>query len=628
MTLNLRTSLFVSGLMVLVSATQPASASSIVTEWLDQTIPAAKQTAWEPTVGARFFALVHAAMYDAWTAYDPVAVGVFTGTSLRGTGGPSTVVNKREAVSHAAYEVLRELAPVRHRALAAYMAELGYEPNATSAPAMVGRRAAQAVLAAAREDGANQEADYQDTTGYQVADPPSASSWRPTHELGGLQLPVSPHWSRVMTFVLRNADEFRPPAPPAPGSAEWDAQIRELEETSANLSDEQKAAAEFWVPWGSSPAVHLMEFTKYISARDDLRIDDEVKLFFLTSTALHDTAVAVWDAKYQYDYIRPITAIRALGDVRLQAWQPRHLPVAFAYSAPATRYAPLSVPAQGNAIAEIAAKDWQPYLATPAFPAYVSGHSAFTAAWARMMELVTARPEFGMHVAVRRLYVEQRLLDHPIEFVFPTFWSAAESSGQSRIYGGIHWPADNRQGLALGKAVAEQAWQRGQQLFLGTASPIAPALSNLTSAYWHMGTSGVAGAAAARGRLQAEMAPGENVIWQSITLDAPPEGTYRMRMAVELEGATVGAVQASVRSAADPSNRLGSSELTLSPGGLQALSFDWHSDGSTPCQIEFQASIADGAGRVTIKNIKSSRQWPVVEGVPRYREMSDLTPSK
>ena len=165
MTLNLRTSLFASGLMVLVSAAQPAFASSIVTEWLDQTIPAAKQTAWEPTMSARFFALVHVAMYDAWTAYDPVAVGVFTGAALRGTGGPSTVVNKREAVSHAAYEALRELAPVRSRALAAYVAALGYETNATSAPAMVGRRAAQAALAAARQDGANQEAGYQDTSG-------------------------------------------------------------------------------------------------------------------------------------------------------------------------------------------------------------------------------------------------------------------------------------------------------------------------------------------------------------------------------------------------------------------------------------------------------------------------------
>jgi hypothetical protein len=339
-------------------------------------------------------------MYEAWTAYDPIAVGHFTGTALRGTGGPSTAVNKRAAVSYAAYEVLRELAPARRRAVAAYMVALGHETNATSAPAVVGRRAAEAVLAAARQDGANQEAGYQDTTGYRVADSATPSSWQPTYDLGAPQLPVSPHWSRVMTFALRSADEFRPPAPPERGSAEWDAQIRELEETSANLSDEQKAAAEFWVPWGSSPAVHLMELTKYISARDDMRIDDEVKLFFLTSVALHDTAVAVWETKYHYDYIRPITAIRALGDVRLLAWRPRHLPVAFAYSAPATRDAPLSVPAQGNGIAETAAKDWQPYLTTPAFPAYVSGHAAFTAAWARIMELVTGRPDFGMHVKV------------------------------------------------------------------------------------------------------------------------------------------------------------------------------------------------------------------------------------
>jgi hypothetical protein len=226
------------------------------------------------------------------------------------------------------------------------------------------------------------------------------------------------------------------------------------------------------------------------------------------------------------------------------------------------------------------------------------------------------------------LYVEQRLLDHPIEFVFPTLWSAAESSGQSRISGGIHWPADNRQGLALGKAVAEQAWQRGQRLFLGTASPFAPALLNLTFAYWHVRTPGAPGGAGARGRLEAELAPGEDVVWQSITLDALPEGTYRMRMAVELDGATSGRMQASVHAAADPSILLGSSELMLSPEGPQSLSFDWHSDGSTPCQIEFQASVSGGAGRVTFKDIKSWRQWPVVEGVPRYREMSDLVLSK
>jgi hypothetical protein len=54
---------------LVVSGSVSTSASAIVTEWLDQTIPAARQTAWEPTVGARFFALVHAAMYDAWPRF-------------------------------------------------------------------------------------------------------------------------------------------------------------------------------------------------------------------------------------------------------------------------------------------------------------------------------------------------------------------------------------------------------------------------------------------------------------------------------------------------------------------------------------------------------------------------------
>jgi hypothetical protein len=58
MTPSVRTSLFASGLVVLVSAPQLACASSIVTEWLDQTKAAAEQTAWEPTVSARFVALV------------------------------------------------------------------------------------------------------------------------------------------------------------------------------------------------------------------------------------------------------------------------------------------------------------------------------------------------------------------------------------------------------------------------------------------------------------------------------------------------------------------------------------------------------------------------------------------
>jgi hypothetical protein len=101
-------------LMLLVHLAS-ANAASIVTEWLDEVLPAAKEVAWEPTVGARFLAIVHSAMYDAWTPYDPVAVGYVTGTLLKGQGGLNNEVNKREALSHAAFRVLTALAPQRRR---------------------------------------------------------------------------------------------------------------------------------------------------------------------------------------------------------------------------------------------------------------------------------------------------------------------------------------------------------------------------------------------------------------------------------------------------------------------------------------------------------------------------------
>ena len=122
--------------------------------------------AWEPTVSSRFLAIFHTAIYDAWTAYDPVAVGVVSGTTLKNQGGLDNEANKREAISHAAYTVLRVLAPRRKHALTERMMALGYDPNANTAPAKVGRRAATAVLAACREDGANEAGNFADTTGY------------------------------------------------------------------------------------------------------------------------------------------------------------------------------------------------------------------------------------------------------------------------------------------------------------------------------------------------------------------------------------------------------------------------------------------------------------------------------
>ena len=196
-------------LIVILQASK-ASAASIVTEWLDQALPYAQEVAWEPTVGSRFFAILHTAMYDAWTAYDPVAVGVVSGTTLKGLGGPDNEANKREAISHAAFTVLRTLAPQHRHALFERMQALGYDPNADTLPAKVGRRAAAGVLANRRYDGANEAGNFADTTGYRPQTSGAPDAWRPIESLGKRQLPTTPQWSRVMPFSLARADQFRP----------------------------------------------------------------------------------------------------------------------------------------------------------------------------------------------------------------------------------------------------------------------------------------------------------------------------------------------------------------------------------------------------------------------------------
>ena len=84
--------------------------------------------------------------------------------------------------------------------------------------------------------------------------------------------------------------------------------------TSGALTDKEKAEAEYWGIFGMAPAPELIEMTKFVSDTNDLRLDDDVKLFFVASNAIFDASIAAWDAKYFYDYVRPITAICALGD--------------------------------------------------------------------------------------------------------------------------------------------------------------------------------------------------------------------------------------------------------------------------------------------------------------------------
>src|SRR5215208_8022720 len=104
------------GLVATVGRPQPARAAggdSVVLAWNQQLLDTIKETRTGPTIAARALAVVHTAIYDAWAAYDPVAVGTRLLGGLRQPSSERTQANKNKAISFAAYAALVDLFPAQ-----------------------------------------------------------------------------------------------------------------------------------------------------------------------------------------------------------------------------------------------------------------------------------------------------------------------------------------------------------------------------------------------------------------------------------------------------------------------------------------------------------------------------------
>jgi hypothetical protein len=214
-----------------VAARQPAWAAvdSVVLVWNEEALESVRRLPPGPTATARALAVLHTAIYDAWAAYDPVAVGTRLGGSLRQPDAEQTQANKDKAVSFAAYLALVDLFPARQAVFAQRMATLRYATDGsdTSAAATVGTTAAQALIDYRHADGSNQLNGYADYTGYQPVNTwdkiVDADRWQPlcvptpppgaTECNGALQRFLTPHWRNVTPFALTSASQFRSPGP-------------------------------------------------------------------------------------------------------------------------------------------------------------------------------------------------------------------------------------------------------------------------------------------------------------------------------------------------------------------------------------------------------------------------------
>ena len=89
----------------------PSPYDDVVLRWDEEALTAVRATKPPPTVVARALAIVHTAVYDAWAAYDPKALGTRLGGSLRRPSAEWTANYKSKAISYAAYRVLLDLFP-------------------------------------------------------------------------------------------------------------------------------------------------------------------------------------------------------------------------------------------------------------------------------------------------------------------------------------------------------------------------------------------------------------------------------------------------------------------------------------------------------------------------------------
>jgi hypothetical protein len=190
----------------------------------------------------------------------------------------------------------------------------------------------------------------------------------------------------VGPFALTSADQFRPDHGPAVTVLKGkpsDAFRKEVDQQltySAGLTDTQKVIAEYWEdpPGSETPPGHWNLFAQWVSRRDHHGLDTDAKVFMALNNALLDAGITAWDAKRQWNSVRPITAVRWLKQGQLiQAW---------------------GGPYQGTKT--IRGEDWLPYqranFVTPSFPEYLSGHSTFSAAAAMLLKSATGSDTFGM----------------------------------------------------------------------------------------------------------------------------------------------------------------------------------------------------------------------------------------
>ncbi|NQX91108.1 MAG: T9SS type A sorting domain-containing protein [Flavobacteriales bacterium] len=281
--------------------------------------------------------------------------------------------------------------------------------------------------------------------------------------------------------------------------------------------DYGRILAEFWAdgPDSETPPGHWFTIVNYVNDHPELEkrwngqgeilpdLEWDVKTYFTLGGTMHDAAVAAWSVKGYYDYIRPVSAIRYMAemgqstDPGLPNYNPAGFPLVPGYIEQVQPGEELAGTGDVNAgeikilawrgpdyiiddatdeagVGWILAKDWWPYqrpsFVTPPFAGYVSGHSTYSRAAAECLTRITGDPYFPGGVGIFQAPQNEFLVfeDGPsidIELQWATYRDASDQCSLSRIWGGIHPPADDIPGSQMGMYIGDKAFQKALSYF-------------------------------------------------------------------------------------------------------------------------------------------------------------------
>jgi len=387
-------------LALLLIAPLPALAN-VITDWDEKAVGIVQPgTTFPPPTAFRTITILHVAMFDAVNSIEPR----YKPYKVQLPASPDT--SKEAAAAAAAAAVLIKLVPDAgsdiQSTLTSYLATLP-DGEAKSKGIELGQEVAMRILEARANDGASAPDAYRPKT--------KPGVYIPTPITVGSQFP------NVTPFALTSPSQFRPKPPPPLKSEQWARDYNEIkdlgEKNSTKRTARQTEDARFWLLVGPRSTQPL---PRQVAIARNMNVLDSARFMALVTVAAMDAVIAVFDAKYKYEFWRPITAIRN-GDI------------------------------DGNPATERVAT-WQPIDATPMHPEYPCAHCITSSAIATVIEAVLGTDKIP-EVALTSAFAPG------VTHRFTYLRAYTEEVANARIYAGFHYRSSTIVGREMGQNIGD-----------------------------------------------------------------------------------------------------------------------------------------------------------------------------